>query len=214
MRKQATQVSEGPEVRVCLECSRNFKAISVPEGQNGVGQKGNRSDCFGLGVDCKISGSMVREGRKKGKGNKYLLDTSYMTQSLHISSHWILTKTWGRYFITLWCWSRLESPLDSQEMKLVNPEGNQHWIFIGKMMLKLKLQYFGHLMRRADSFEKTLVLGKIEGRRRRGWQTTRWLDGITDSMDMKDRGNLVCFSPRRLYSIKWLFNVIEWFFLL
>ena len=51
-------------------------------------------------------------------------------------------------------------------------------------MLKLKLQYFGHLMRRADSSEKTLMLGKIEGRRRRGWQRMRWLDGITDSMDM------------------------------
>ena len=52
------------------------------------------------------------------------------------------------------------------------------------LMLKLKLQYFGHLIRRADSFEKTLMLGKIEGRRRRGWQRIRWLDGITDSMDM------------------------------
>ena len=51
-------------------------------------------------------------------------------------------------------------------------------------MLKLKLQYFGQLMRRTDSFEKTLMLGKIEGRRRRGWQRMRWLDGITDSMDM------------------------------
>ena len=51
-------------------------------------------------------------------------------------------------------------------------------------MLKLKLQYFGHLMRRADSLEKTLMLGKIEGRRRRGWQRIKWLDGITDSMDM------------------------------
>ena len=51
-------------------------------------------------------------------------------------------------------------------------------------MLTLKLQYFGHLMRRTDSFEKTLMLGKIEGRRRRGWQRMRWLDGITDSMDM------------------------------
>ena len=52
------------------------------------------------------------------------------------------------------------------------------------LMLKLKLQYFGHLMRRADSFEKTLMLGKIEGRRRRGQQRMRWLDGITDAMDM------------------------------
>ena len=55
---------------------------------------------------------------------------------------------------------------------------------LGGLMLKLKLQYFGHLMRRADSFEKTLMLGKIEGRRRRGRQRMRWLDGITDSMDM------------------------------
>ena len=52
-------------------------------------------------------------------------------------------------------------------------------------MLKLKLQYFGHLMRRTDSFEKTLMLGKIEGKRRRGWQRRRWLDGITDSMDIR-----------------------------
>ena len=52
-------------------------------------------------------------------------------------------------------------------------------------MLKLKLQYFGHLMRRSDSFEKTLMLGKIEGKRRRGWQRRRWLDGITDSMDIR-----------------------------
>ena len=62
--------------------------------------------------------------------------------------------------------------------------GGSWQVFIGTLMLKPKLQYFGHLMQRADSFEKTLVLGKIEGRRRRGWQRMRWLDGITDSMDM------------------------------
>ena len=57
-------------------------------------------------------------------------------------------------------------------------------MFIGGLMLKLKLQYFGHLMQRADSFEKTLMMGKIEGRRKRGRQRMRWLDGITDSMDV------------------------------
>ena len=78
----------------------------------------------------------------------------------------------------------LESPLDCKEIQPVHPKGDQSWVFIGRMMLKLKLQYFGYLMRRADSFEKTLMLGKIEGGRRRGQQRMRWLDGITDSMDM------------------------------
>ena len=87
-----------------------------------------------------------------------------------------------------WCFrivvleKTLESPLDSKEIKPVNLKRNQPWIFTGRMVPKL--QYFGHLMRRADSLEKTLMLGKIEGRRRRGWQKMRWLDGITDSMDM------------------------------
>ena len=84
-----------------------------------------------------------------------------------------------------WCfWTvvlekTLESPLDYKEIQPVHPKGNQSWV-----MLKLKVQYFGHLMWRADSFEKTLMLGKIEGRRRRGKQKMRWLDGITNSMDM------------------------------
>ena len=77
----------------------------------------------------------------------------------------------------------LESPLDCKEIQPVHPKGDQSWVFIG-LMLKLKLQYFGHLMRRTDSFEKTLMLGKIEGGRRRGRQRMRWLDGITDLMDM------------------------------
>ena len=76
----------------------------------------------------------------------------------------------------------LESPLDCKEIQLVHSEGDQPWAFFEGLMLKLK--YFGHLMRRADSLEKTLMLGKIEGRRRRGQQRMRWLDGITDSMDM------------------------------
>ena len=78
----------------------------------------------------------------------------------------------------------LESPLDCKEIQPVHSEGDQPWISLEGMMLKLKLQYFGHLMRRADSFEKTLMLGKMEGGRRRGRQRMRWLDGLTDSMDM------------------------------
>ena len=78
----------------------------------------------------------------------------------------------------------LESPLDGKEIQPVHPKGDQSWVFMEGLMLKLKLQYFGHLMRRADSFEKTLMVGEIEGRRRRGRQRMRCLDGITDSMDI------------------------------
>ena len=78
----------------------------------------------------------------------------------------------------------LESPLDCKEIQPVHSEGDQPWDFLGRNDLKLKLQYFGHLMRRVDSLEKTLMLGGIGGRRRRGRQRMRWLDGITDSMDV------------------------------
>ena len=89
-----------------------------------------------------------------------------------------------------WClWTvvlekTLENPLDCKEIKPISPKENQPWIVLEGLVLKMKLQYFGHLMGRSNSLEKTLMLGKIEGRRRRGWQRTRWLDGITDSMDV------------------------------
>ena len=85
----------------------------------------------------------------------------------------------------LWCWRRLfRVPWTARRsnqsfLKEINPEYS-----LEGLMLKLKLQYSGHLMQRADSFEKTLMLGKIEAKRRRGRQRMRWLDGITDSMDM------------------------------
>ena len=81
----------------------------------------------------------------------------------------------------------LESPLDCKEIQPVHSEGDQPWDFVGRNELKLKLQYFGHLMGRVDSLEMTLMLGGIGGRRRRGRQRMRWLDGITDSMDMSLR---------------------------
>ena len=85
----------------------------------------------------------------------------------------------------MWCWRRpLRVPWNARRsnqsiLKQISPGYS-----LEGLMLKLKLQYFGHLMRRADSFEKTLMLGKIEGRRRKGWQRIRWFDGITNSMDM------------------------------
>ena len=78
----------------------------------------------------------------------------------------------------------LESPLDCKEIQPVHSKGDQSWVFFGRMMLKLKLQYFGHLMQRVDSLEKSLMLGGIWGRRKRGRQRMRWLDGITDLMDV------------------------------
>ena len=85
----------------------------------------------------------------------------------------------------LWFWRRLfESPLDCKEIQPVHSEGDQPWDFFGRKMLKLKLQYFGHLMQSVDSLAKTLMLGEIGGRRRRGRPRMRWLDGITDSMDV------------------------------
>ena len=97
----------------------------------------------------------------------------------------------------LWCWRRL---LDCKVIQPVHPK-DQSWCSLLRLLLKLKVQYFGHLMRRADSLEKTLMLGKFEGRRRRGWQRMRWLDGITHSMEIRiwvisgswdGQGGLVC----------------------
>ena len=100
---------------------------------------------------------------------------------------WTINKAehWRIDAFELWCWRRfLSIPLTARRsnqsiLKEISPEYSLEWL-----MLKLKLQYFGHLIQRTGSLEKTLMLGKIEGRRRRGRQRMRWLDGITDSMDV------------------------------
>ena len=98
----------------------------------------------------------------------------------------------------------LESLLDCKEIEPVHPKGDQSEYSLEGLMLKLKLQYFGHLLRRSDLFEKTLMLQKIEGRGRRGRQRMRWLDSIIDSMDVEfeqalgvadGQGSLVCCNP-------------------
>ena len=120
--------------------------------------------------------------------NKYLYSQSYGFSSSHVQM-WKLDhkEDWGPKADAFWIVvleKTLESPCTARRsnhsiLKEINPEYS-----LEGLMLKLKLQYFSHLMWRADSFEKTLMLGKIEGKRKRGWQRMRWLDCITDSMDM------------------------------
>ena len=120
--------------------------------------------------------------------NKGPSSKSYGFSSSHI---WVWElddkETWA---LSNWCFwpvvleKTLESPLDCKETKPINPKGNKSWILLEGLMLKLKLQYFDHLMLRTDSLEKSLFLGKIEEGRRRWGQRMRWLDGISDWMDM------------------------------
>ena len=100
--------------------------------------------------------------------------------------NWTIKKAecWKIDAFELWCWRRLlRVPWTGRSKQLILKEISPEYSLEG-LMLKLKLQYFGHQMQRADSLEKTLMLGKIEGRKRRGWQRMRWLDGFTNSMDM------------------------------
>ena len=100
---------------------------------------------------------------------------------------WTIRKAecWRIDAFELWCCRRLlRVPWTARRPNQSILREISPWCLLKGLMLKLKLQYFGHLMRRADSFEKTLMLGKIEGRRKRGWQRIRWLDGITNTMDM------------------------------
>jgi len=100
---------------------------------------------------------------------------------LDYNESWAL-KNWCFWTVVLE--KTLKCPLDCMEILPVHPKGDQSWVFIAWLLLKLKLQYFVHLMWRADSSEKTLMLIKIEGRRRRGRQKMRWLESLTNSMDM------------------------------
>ena len=123
---------------------------------------------------------------KGPSGQSYSFSSSHVWMwELDYKENWA-PKNWCFWTVVLE--KTLESPLDRKEIQPVSPKGNQSWIFIGRteavVLQYFKLQYFGHLMQRADSLKKTLMLGKIEGRRRRGLPRMRWLDGITDSTDM------------------------------
>ena len=128
--------------------------------------------------------SMNSTKHLKGELTPILFSSSHVWMwELDYKESWV-PKNWCFWTVVLE--KTLESPLDCKEMKSVNPKWNQSWIFIGRTETgrKLKLQHFGYLIWRTDSSEKTLRLGKIEGRRRRGCQRMRWLDGITDLMDV------------------------------
>ena len=119
--------------------------------------------------------------------NKHLSSQGYGFSSSHVwIESWTIKKAqrWSNDAFELWCWRRLlrvswTARSNQSILKEISPECS-----LEGLTLKLKFQYFGHLMQRADSFKKTLMLGKIGGGRRRRWQRVRWLDGITDSMDM------------------------------
>ena len=151
--------------------------------------------------------------------NKDLYSQSYGFSSSH-AQMWELDhkESWAP---KNWCfWTvvlekTLESPLDCKEIKPVHPKGNQSWIFTGRTDAEADAPILGHLMWRADSFEKTLMVEKTEDRRKRGWQRMRWLDGITDLMDMSlsrqgvgnRQGGLVCCNPwgrKELDTTEWL----------
>ena len=139
----------------------------------------------------KKSHDQPREHIKRQR--HYFADKGPSSQSYGFSSShvWMWESDYKESWVLKdWCfWTvvlekTLESPLDCKEIQPVHSTGDQPWVFIGRTDVKLKLQYFGHLMRRVDSLEKTLMLGGIGGRRRRGQQRMRWLYSITDLMDM------------------------------
>ena len=131
---------------------------------------------------------------------------------LDYKEDWVL-KNWCFWTVVLE--KTLESPLDCKELQPVHPKGDQSWVFIGRTDAEAATPILRPLMRRADSFEKTLMLGKIEGRRKRGWQRMRWLDGITNSVDMglgglrpstNGQGGLVCcgsWGPKESDTAEW-----------
>ena len=117
----------------------------------------------------------------------HLIKTMVFPVVMYGCESWTYKESWA---LKNWCfWTMvlektLDSPLDCMEIQAIHHNGSQSWIFIGRTMLKLKLHYCGHLVWKADSFEWTLMLGKVEGRRKKGQQRMRWLDSITDSMGM------------------------------
>ena len=143
--------------------------------------------CLLLGRKAMTNLDSILGSRDMLPTNVHLVSAIVFPVVMYGCESWTTEKAehWRIDAFELWCWRRLlRVPWTARRsnqsiLKEISPECS-----LEGLMLKLKLQSFGHLMRKADSFEKTLMLGKIEGRRRRGWQRMRWLDGITDTTDM------------------------------
>ena len=138
--------------------------------------------------------SYDQSGQPSKKQRHYFASKSPSCQSYAFSSShvWMWELDYKEsWVLENWCfWTvvlekTLESPLDSKEIKSVNPKGNQSWIFIGRLLLKLMLQYSGHLTWKANSLETILMLRRIEGKRRRGQHRMRWLESISHSIHVK-----------------------------
>ena len=187
---------------------RSWKLVQTLWWANTCGKCGNSDRYYFLGLQnhCKWwlplnSKNLVSPWKKSydksrrltKKQRHHFADKDMFSQRYGFSSShvwmWELDHKEGWALKNWWFWTMMlektpESPLDSKEIKLVNPKGNQPWIFFGRTDAKLKFQCFGHLMWKDHLLEKTMMLGKIEGKRKMGWQRMRWFDSITDSVDM------------------------------
>ena len=144
--------------------------------------------CLLLGRKVMINLDSILKSRDiTSSTNVHLVKAMVFPGVIYGCESWTIKKAEHRrhwWFQTVVLETTLESPLDCKEIQPVHPKGDQSWVFMKGLRVKLKLQCFGHLLWRADSFEKPLMLGKIGSRRRRGRQRMRWLDCSTDSMDM------------------------------
>ena len=142
--------------------------------------------CLLLGRKVMINlGSILKSGDITLLTKVHLVKAMAFPVVMYGCESWTIKKAERRIdAFELWCWRRLLRIPWIARRQTIHPKGDQSWVFIGGTDFEAETPIFGHLMRRADLFEKTLMLGKIEGRRRRGWQRMRWLDGIIDSIDM------------------------------
>ena len=172
---------------VTVETVTDF-IFGVPKALQMVTAAMKLKDTYSLEVKLWLNLDSILESRDIALPTKVrLVKAMVFPVVLYECESWTVKKAecWRIYAFKLWCWRRLLSVpwmtrrSNQSILKNISSENS-----LEGLMLKLKLQYFGHLMRRTDSFKKTLMLGKIEGRRRRGQQRIRWLDGITYSVDM------------------------------